>query len=118
MASDGIRVGALGSSPLRDLSHALEARAQELETLIAGLDEVIAEQSAERTRARLALGHAEEGRAQIMEHPRLVRPEVPAGGLRGTGGLYARMRSREARLEGLAERRAGIQSERDQLGQI
>ena len=118
MASDGIRVGALGSSPLRDLSHALEARAQELETVIAGLDEVIAEQSAERTRVRLALGQAEEVRAQIMEYRRLVRPEVLAGALRRSGELYARMRSLDSRLEGLAERRAGMQSERDQLGQI
>ena len=118
MASDGIRVGALGSSPLRDLSHALEERARELKTLIAGLDEVIAEQSAERTRVRLALGQAEEVRAQIMEHRRLVRPEVLAGALRRSGELYARMRSLESRLEGLAERRAGMQSERDQLGQI
>ena len=118
MASDGIRVGALGSSPLRDLSHALEARAQELETVIAGLDEVIAEQSAERTRVRLALAQAEEVRAQIMEYRRLVRPEVLAGALRRSGELYARMRSLDSRLEGLAERRAGMQSERDQLGQI
>jgi signal transduction histidine kinase len=118
MASDGIRVGALGSSPLRDLSHALEARAQELETVIAGLDEVIAEQSAERTRVRLALAQAEAVRAQIMEHRRLVRPEVLAGALRRSGELYARMRFLESRLEGLAERRAGMQSERDQLGQI
>jgi signal transduction histidine kinase len=118
MASDGIRVGALGSSPLRDLSHALQARAQELETLIAGVDEVIAEQSAERTRVRLALAQAEAVRAQIMEHRRLVRPEVLAGALRRSGELYARMRFLESRLEGLAERRAGMQSERDQLGQI
>jgi signal transduction histidine kinase len=118
MASDGIRVGALGSSPLRDLSHALEARAQELETVIAGLDEVIAEQSAERTRVRLALAQAEAVRAQIMEYRRLVRPEVLAGALRRSGELYARMRSLDSRLEGLAERRAGMQSERDQLGQI
>ena len=118
MASDGIRVGALGSSPLRDLSHALEARAQELETVIAGLDEVIAEQSAERTRVRLALAQAEAVRAQIMKHRRLVRPEVLAGALRRSGELYARMRSLDSRLEGLAERRAGMQSERDQLGQI
>src|ERR1035437_7519825 len=118
MASDGIRVGALGSSPLRDLSHALEARAQELETVIAGLDEVIAEQSAERTRVRLALAQAEAVRAQIMEYRRLVRPEVLVGALRRSGELYARMRSLDSRLEGLAERRAGMQSERDQLGQI
>jgi signal transduction histidine kinase len=118
MASDGIRVGALGSSPLRDLSHALQARAQELETLIAGVDEVIAEQSADRTRVRLALAQAEAVRAQIREHRRLVRPEVLAGALRRSGELYARMRFLESRLEGLAERRAGMQSERDQLGQI
>ena len=118
MASDGIRVGPLGSSPLRDLSHALEERARELETLIAGLDEVIAEQSAERTRVRLALAQAEEVRAQIMEHRRLVRPEVLAGALRRSGELYARMRSLDSRLEGLEERRAGMRSERDQLGQI
>ena len=73
MASDGIRVGVLGSSPLRDLSRALDERAQELEKLIAGLDEVIAGQSAERTRVRLALAQAEEVRAQIMEH----RPSAP-----------------------------------------
>jgi two-component system sensor histidine kinase DegS len=118
MASDGIRVGALGSSPLRDLSHALEERARELKTLLAGLDEVIAEQSAERTRVRLALAQAEEVRAQIMEHRRLVRAEVLAGALRRSGELYARMRSLDSRLEGLEERRAGMRSERDQLGQI
>jgi hypothetical protein len=89
-----------------------------LETLIAGLDEVIAEQSAERTRVRLALAQAEEVRAQIMEHRQLVRPEVLAGALRRSGELYARMRSLDARLEGLEERRAGMLSERDQLGQI
>ncbi|MGA3183376.1 MAG: ATP-binding protein [Candidatus Dormibacteria bacterium] len=118
MASDGIRVGALGSSPLRDLSHALEERAQELETLISGLDEVIAEQTAERTRVRLALAQAEEVRAQIMEHRRLVRPEVLAGALRRSGELYARMRSLDSRLAGLEERLTGMRSERDQLGQI
>lgn len=118
MASDGITAGALRSSPLRDLSHALEERAQELETLIAGLDEVIAEQSAERTRVRLALAQAEAVRAQIMKHRRLVRPEVLAGALRRSGELYARTRSLDARLDGLEERRAGMQSERDQLGQI
>ncbi len=118
MASDGIRVGALGSSPLRDLSHALEERAQELETLIAGVDEEITQQSAERNRVRLALAQAEEVRAQIMEHRRLVRPEVLAGALRRSGELYARMRSLDSRLEGLEERLAGLRSERDQLGQI
>ena len=118
MASDGMRVGVIGSSPLRDLSHALEARAQELETLLAGLDQVIAEQSAERNRVRLALAQAEEVRAQIMEHRRLVRPEVLAGALRRSGELYGRMRSLDARLEGLEERRNGMRSEREQLGQI
>jgi signal transduction histidine kinase len=118
MASDVIGVGVVGSSPLRDLSHALEVRAQQLETLVAGLDQVIAEQAAERTRVRLALAQAEEVRAQIMEHRRLVRPEVLAGALRRSGELYARMRSLDTRLEGLEERRAGIRSEQDQLGQI
>jgi two-component system sensor histidine kinase DegS len=118
MASDGISVGVLGSSPLRDLSRALDERAQELETLIAGLDEVIAGQSAERTRVRLALAQAEEVRAQIMEHRRLVRPEVLAGALRRSGELYTRMRALDSRLDGLEERRAGLRSERDQLGQI
>ncbi|MGP8161552.1 MAG: ATP-binding protein [Candidatus Dormibacteria bacterium] len=115
MASDGIRVGASGSSPLGELSRVLEDRAQELEAVLATLDEATAETAAERTRVRHALAQAEEVRGQIMEHRRLVQEETLAGALRRSGELYARLRHLDSRLEGLEERRTGLLSEREQL---
>ena len=105
-------------SPLGELSRVLTQRAHDLDTVLGGLDENIAATSAERTRVRLALSQAEEVRGQILEHRRLVRPDVLAGSLRRSGDLYARLRGLDARLEGLEERRAGLRSEREQADQI
>ena len=118
MASDGIRGPALGSSPLRDLARTLEERIQELDTVLASLDEVRAETTAERTRVRFALAQAEEVRGQIMEHRDLVQGETLADALRRSGELYVRLCHLDARLEGVEERRGGLRSEREQLSQL
>jgi signal transduction histidine kinase len=118
MASDGIRGAALGSSPLRDLSRTLEERIQELDTVLASLDEVSEETTAERMRVRLALAQAEEVRGQILEHRNLVQAETLADALRRSGELYARLCHLDARLQGIEERRGGLRSEREQLAQL
>ena len=118
MASDGIRGAALGSSPVRDLSRTLDERIQELDTVLAGLEEVSAETTAERIRVRLALAQAEEVRGQILEHRNLVQVETLADAVRRSGELYARLCHLDARLEGIEERRAGLRSEREQLAQL
>jgi two-component system sensor histidine kinase DegS len=103
---------------VRELSRALDERAQELDTVLAGLDQRIAEANAERTRVRQALARAEEVRAEIMAHRGLVQPEALTDALRRSGEIYARLRQLDSRLEGLEERRAGLGSERAQLDQL
>ena len=114
-ASDGVRGGAAVASPLRDLTRVVEGRIQELQTVLAGLEEAVTEAASERSRVRLALAQAEEVRSQVLEHRRLVRDEVLVASLRRSGDLYTRLRCLEARLEGLGERRLGLGSELDQL---
>jgi two-component system sensor histidine kinase DegS len=113
-----MRGGGAGTSPLRDLDRTLEQRALELDAVVGALDEVIEETTAERARVRQAMSQAEEVRGQLMQHRRLVTDEVLAGALRRSGDLYARLRALDSRLEGLEERRAGLRSEQEQIGQL
>lgn len=90
----------------------------ELRAAAVALDTEMLDTEAERRRVRLALTRAEEARAETLAHRRLFHDDVLVATCRESRDLYVRFQLLEARLFGLGERREGLRSEAEQIGEL